>query len=91
MTIRVTIARLFRMDKLIGMFEEDRQIFLLLFLFLVMLGVCLHLHGDSPATDVHLTALTQWAREATAGILAAILIKINVNPTKGEKAPVEEK
>lgn len=74
------------MDKLISTFVEDRQIFLLLFLFLVMLGVCLHLHGDGGAmTDAHLTALTQWAREATAGVLAAILIKINSGPAKGDQ------
>ena len=82
--VRISLARLFSMDKLIAAFLEDRQIFLLVFLFTVMLGVCLHLHGDKTLVgDVHLTALTQWAREATAGILAAILIKIN-SGTKGE-------
>ncbi len=83
MLVSILLSRLFSVDKLIATFIEDRQIFLLLFLFLVMLGVCLHLHGDrSMVSDVHLTALTQWAREATAGVLAAILIKINSGPTK---------
>ncbi len=83
MLLRIRLSRLFSVDKLIATFIEDRQIFLLLFIFLIMLGVCLHLHGDRTlVSDVHLTALTQWAREATAGVLAGILIRINSGPTK---------
>lgn len=71
------------MDKIIEMFEQDRQVLLLVFLFLVLLGVSLHLHGDTTAApDQQLQELTRWVREATAGVLGAILIKINPNPAK---------
>ena len=74
------------MDKLIGMFEQDRHVLLLVALFCIMLGVCLHLHGDAgPTPDPSLQQLTSWAREATAGILGAILIKIHPGqPAKNE-------
>ncbi len=64
------------MDKFIEMFEQDRQLLLLVFLFLVLLGVSLHLHGDA-AADAQLIDLTRWTREATAGVLGAILLRLS--------------
>jgi len=73
------------MDKLWGVFVEDRQVLLLVFLFLVLLGVSLHLHGDLNGEPVNaqLLELTRWTREATAGVLGAIMIKIQPGQ-KGE-------